>query len=296
MEASEKAAAAGARVVALSMPVLVGMNMSFATYCALNMLPGAWGETLALPLDERIVALSSPEMVEQLAADAKSPEAGVFARLTGWGRYEIGDTFSSENAGLTGRTIADIAAERGTDDFETLIAVVLADELRTVLWPGPTDDDDASWELRAEAWENEHVLLGGSDAGAHLDRMCGAPYTTAFLGDCLRGRRLMGLERAVQLLSDAPARLFGLRDRGRIEAGFHADLVLFDPTTVDAGPVELVNDLPGGTARLYSEAVGVERVIVGGVTIVENGAMSDARPGQIIRPGTDTHTVAVPGG
>lgn len=296
LEASEAAAAAGARVVALSMPVLVGMNMSFGTYCALNMLPGSWGGVLSLPLPERIAALADPEVVGTLAEDAKSPEAGVFSRLTGWGRYEIGDTFAAENAGLSGRMVADIAAERGADEFATLVEIVVADDLRTVLWPGPTDDDEASWALRAEAWENEHVLIGGSDAGAHLDRMCGAPYTTAFLGDCIRGRRLVGLERAIQLLTEAPAQLFGLRERGQIETGFHADLVLFDPETVDAGPIELVSDLPGGTSRLYSEAVGVERVIVAGVSIVENGSMTAARPGQIIRPGADTYTVSVPGG
>ena len=62
-------------------------------------------------------------------------------------------------------------------------------------------------------------MLGGSDAGAHLDRMCGAPYTTRFLADCLRGRQLVSLERAVQLITDAPAPLFGLRDRGVLARG-----------------------------------------------------------------------------
>ena len=79
-------------------------------------------------------------------------------------------------------------------------------------------------------------MLGGSDAGAHLDRMCGAPYTTRFLGDMLRGRKLVSLERAVQLITEAPAELFGLRDRGRIAEGAHADLVVFDPETIGAEP------------------------------------------------------------
>ena len=93
--------------------------------------------------------------------------------------------------------------------------ICAADDLRTVLWPMPTDNDPASWTLRAETWQHEDVLLGGSDAGAHLDRMCGAPYTTRFLGDCLRGRKLVGLEQAVKMLTDDPARLFGLRERGQ---------------------------------------------------------------------------------
>ena len=89
------------------------------------------------------------------------------------------------------------------------------------------------------------MLLGGSDAGAHLDRMLGSAYPTRFLADCLRGRQLVSLERAVQLMTDVPARLFGLRDRGRVEVGCHADLVVLDPGTVGAAPVRTVVRPPG---------------------------------------------------
>lgn len=290
--ASVRAAEYGARVVALTMPVLVGMNMSFLNYCALNMLPD-WGEVLGLPVPERMAKLADPQTRAHLAERAASPDAGVFSRLTGWGGYRIGDTFSSSNHGLGGRTVADIAAERGTGHFDTLLDVVVADELRTVLWPAPTDDDDESWRLRAEAWQSEHTLLGGSDAGAHLDRMCGAPYTTAFLGDCLRGRRLASLETAIHMLTDAPARLFGLRERGRIEPGWCADVVVFDPDTVDSGPMRLVEDLPGGSARLFADAVGVDHVVVNGTPIVTGGEDTDARPGTLLRSGRDTQTVLV---
>ena len=290
--ASVRAAEHGARVVALTMPVLVGMNMSFLNYCALNMLPD-WGEVLGLPAPERIARLADPRTRAYLAERAASPDAGVFSRLTGWGGYRIGDTFSPANNGLSGRAVADIAAERGTGPFDTLVDIVLADELRTVLWPAPTDDDDESWRLRVEAWQSEHTLLGGSDAGAHLDRMCGAPYTTAFLGDCLRGRRLASLETAVGMLTDAPARLFGLRERGCIKPGWHADLVVFDPRTIDSGPVHMVEDLPGGSPRLFAAAVGVDHVLVNGQPIVSHGQATENRPGTLLRSGRDTDTVLV---
>ncbi len=173
--------------------------------------------------------LADPETRIMMENRANSPEAGVFARLTGWGRYLIGDTYSEANEGLKGRLVADIARERGVRDFFTLLDIVLADDLRTVLWPGPTDDDAESWRLRVDAWRSPHAMIGGSDAGAHLDRMCGAPYTTEFLGDCLRGKQLIGLEEAIHHLTDVPARLFGLRDRGRLVEGWIADVVVFDP-------------------------------------------------------------------
>ncbi|MFF8972267.1 amidohydrolase family protein [Streptomyces sp. NPDC014995] len=291
LAASERARKAGGRVVALTMPILTPMNMSLGTFCALNLIPG-WGDILGLPVPERIARLRDPAVRAEMLRRAGSREAGVFRRLTNFGRYVIGDTYSAANRGLTGRVVKDIAAERGQDPFACLVDVCAADDLRTVLWPMPTDNDPASWALRAETWRHEDVLLGGSDAGAHLDRMCGAPYTTRFLGDCLRGRKLVGLEQAVKMLTDDPARLFGLGGRGRIAEGFHADLVLFDPERIDAGRATLVHDLPGDSPRLDSRAIGVRAVWVNGVAAIRNDVVTGEVPGRVLRSGRDTRTVA----
>ena len=290
LAAMDRCAEAGAKVVALTMPVIVGMNMSFLTYCALNMMPD-WGDILGLPLEQRMERLRDGETRRFMQERAASPETGVFARLTGWDTYVIGDTFSAENDGLTGRRVGEIAAERGAGAFDTLIDIVLADDLRTVLWPGATDADPESWELRRQAWDHPSVMLGGSDAGAHLDRMQGANYPTRFIADCLRGRKLTSVERAVQLMTQVPAELFGLRDRGVIREGAHADLVLLDPETVDSEMLSMVDDLPGATSRLFAGSIGVRKVWVGGVETISDGAATGALPGSIIRSGTDTDTV-----
>jgi len=259
------------------------------------MLPD-WGPVMTLPVPERMAKLRDPQVRRHLNDRAHSSDAGVFARLTDWGRYQIGDTFSAENEGLKGRAVAELARDRGTESFDTLLDVVLADELRTVLWPIPTDDDGDSWELRRDAWARDDVLIGGSDAGAHLDRMCGAPYTTQFLADSLRGRRLVSFERAVELITRAPAAMFGLRERGQVREGYRADLVVLDPSTVGATDASLVNDLPGQTARLFAGAVGIERVLVNGRTIVADGRTTGDTPGLVLRSGRDTATVPVPAG
>lgn len=289
--ASEQARKAGGRVVALTMPILTPMNMSLGTFCALNLIPG-WGPVLGLPVPERIEKLRDPDVRAELLRRAQSKEAGVFRRLSNFGRYVIGDTYSEANAGLTGRVVRDIAEERGQEPFACLVEICANDGLRTVLWPMPTDNDPASWALRAETWQHEDVLLGGSDAGAHLDRMCGAPYTTRFLGDCLRGRKLVALEQAVKMLTDDPARLFGLRERGRIREGWHADLVLLDPERIDAGPATLVHDLPGDSPRLDSRALGVRAVWVNGVEAIRDDVVTGAVPGRVLRSGRDTETVS----
>ncbi|MFF7769422.1 amidohydrolase family protein [Streptomyces massasporeus] len=289
--ASEQARKAGGRVVALTMPILTPMNMSLGTFCALNLIPG-WGPVLGLPVPERIEKLRDPDVRAELLRRARSKEAGVFRRLSNFGRYVIGDTYSEANAGLTGRVVNDIAEERGQEPFACLVEICANDGLRTVLWPMPTDNDPASWALRAQTWSHEDVLLGGSDAGAHLDRMCGAPYTTRFLGDCLRGRKLVGLEQAVKMLTDDPARLFGLRERGQVREGWHADLVLLDPERIDAGPATLVHDLPGDSPRLDSRALGVRAVWVNGVEAIRDDVVTGSVPGRVLRSGRDTETVS----
>ena len=288
--ASDAAGAAGGRIVALTMPVLVPMNMSFLTHCALFLIPG-WGEVMRLPVAERVEALRRPEIRADLLAKVNSKDAGVFRRLGNFKRYVLGDTFAPVNASLKGRVVADIAAERGQDPFDCLLDIVLADDLRTVLWPMPTDNNEESWALRRSVWEDPRAMLGGSDAGAHLDRMCGAPYPTRFLGDMLRGRQLLGLEQAVRMLTDDPARLFGLRQRGRIQEGWHADLVVFDPETIGSDDATLVADLPGGSARLTAGSRGIVRVLVNGVETVADGKATGATPGTLLRSGRDTETV-----
>ena len=288
--ASDTARANGGRIVALTMPVLVPMNMSFGTFCALFLIPG-WGDVMNLAVPERMAALRRPQVRADLLAKVDRPEAGVFRRLGNFKRYVIGDTYSQANAGLKGRVVADIAVERGQDAFDALVDVVLNDDLRTILWPMPTDNNPESWKLREEVWTDPRVLLGGSDAGAHLDRMCGAPYTTRFIGDMLRGRKLVPLEKAVQMITDAPAQLFGLRDRGRVAEGYLADLVVFDPETIGTDDATLVRDLPGDSIRLTAGSQGVVRVLVNGVETVVDGKATGATPGTVLRAGRDTHTV-----
>ncbi len=170
---------------------------------------------------------------------------------------------------------------------------MINDDLRTILWPIAPDGDAASWELRKQVWEDPRAMIGGSDAGAHLDRMCGAPYTTRFLGDMIRGRKLVPLEEAVRMITDQPAQLFGLRDRGRLADG-RATRTSRSSTPRRSVPeaATLVADLPGGAARLTSDAEGVEHVFVNGVETVTDNRSTGATPGTILRSGRDTATVA----
>jgi N-acyl-D-aspartate/D-glutamate deacylase len=294
LSASSAAAAAGGQIVALTMPTLVPMNMSFRTHCALFLIPG-WGEIMGQPAEARMASLADPAVRALLDERARSKEAGVFRGLSRWGTYIIGDTFAEANEGCAYRTVEDIAAERGTEPFDTLLDIVLADELRTVLWPNTDDGDESTWTMRAAIWSDPRAMVGGSDAGAHLDRMCGSNYPTAFIHDCLHGRQLVPVERAIHMMTAQPAQLFGLRERGLVAEGFAADLFIFDPETIASEPARLVHDLPGETPRLFAGSHGVVRVLVNGVETVRDGAPTGAVPGTLLRSGRDTSSV-VPAG
>ncbi|MBO0731944.1 MAG: amidohydrolase family protein, partial [Acidimicrobiaceae bacterium] len=286
---SRRAREIGGRVVALTMPVFADNNMSLGTFCALWLIPG-WHDILALPFDEKTAKLRDPAVREEMTRAAKGT---VFERLADFSNYRIGDTFNPANKRFEDRLITDIAAEKGMDPADALIDITSADEYKTVLWPLPAGDTDADWAARREVWDEPDALLGGSDAGAHLDRMLGSPYPTRFLADTLRGRRLLPLERAVQLMTDVPARLFGLQDRGRLVEGAFADVVVFDPATVDSGPARRVYDLPGDSLRLTSASTGVCRVFVNGKVTIVDGETAGALPGRVLRSGRDTTTAPI---
>jgi N-acyl-D-aspartate/D-glutamate deacylase len=287
LRASRRAREVGGRVVALTMPVNVPMNMSFNTFCALWLIPG-WNDVLNVPVPERKQRILDPAVRERMLEMAATSK--VLGRLAQFGNYVIGDAFAPELKDVIGRRVSDLAQERGKGNFATLAEILAADDMRTILWPQPPDTDEI-WQQRRELWQHEDVMLGGSDAGAHLDRMCGSPYPTRFLGDVLRGHQLVPIEQAVHLITDVPARLFGLRGRGRLAEGYHADITIVDPATVDAGLPTLVPDLPGDSPRLLASPVGVHRVFVNGVETILDGEPTGAVPGTVLRSGQETDTV-----
>ena len=288
LQPSERARELGGRIVALTMPVAMDMNVNFLTFSVLWHIPG-WRDVLDVDVAERIRRLRDPAIRADLLASARTSR---FAHLTNFGEYVVGDVVSPENEPYRNRAVGEIAAERGEDPFATIVEIAAADDLQTTFWPGRTADGDADWKLRGEVWEHPDVMLGGSDAGAHLDRMLGAPYPTRFLGDTLRGRRLTSLERAVQLMTDVPARLFGLRGRGRLAVGYQADVVLFDPGSVGSGPAYALYDLPGGSKRLVADPTGVARVLVNGRDVIVDGTPTGDLPGVVLRGGRDTANAA----
>ena len=174
-----------------------------------------------------------------------------------------------------GRTVADVAAELGVDPFDALCDIAVDNDLRTGFSFPPYGDTEADWQARVEVWRDPRAIIGASDAGAHLDFLATFNYPTVLLRRAVADLGLLAWEEAISLMTDAPARLYGLIDRGRLVDGAHADVVVIDPERVGPEPVVSRVDLPAGGWRLYGGATGVDHVLVNGVEVVTEGEMGD---------------------
>ncbi len=292
LSASDYARARGAEVIALTMPLAATVRINLATGFIFDALAG-WAELFELPIPERMERLRDPAVRKQLDRGARSKASGIIRAFADWNGMVVDEVFEAANERHRGRAIGEIAAERGVDAFDAMLDLALSEDLKTSFMPISIGDDDATWVQRAALWRDDRTLIGASDAGAHLDMLDAFAMTSHLLSDGVRKYGLISLEEAIQQITEVPAQLFGLRDRGRVTQGFIADLVVMDPSGVEAGPVYTKTDLPAGASRLYADAHGIDYVIVAGVPIVRHGEHTGALPGTVIRSGRDTDTVTL---
>lgn len=185
---------------------------------------------------------------------------------------------------LQGRTVSDVAGEWGVSPLDVMLDISLEDDLRTRFKTILANSNDA---VVTQLLNEDGVLLGLSDAGAHVSQLCDACLPTDLLGNWVRDRNTMSLERAIHKLTGEPARVFGFGDRGVLAPGFAADIVVFDPTTIGPGPLRRICDFPANGERLVADAPqGIRHVLVNGAAIRADGdpnlAVIEARPGRVL--------------
>jgi N-acyl-D-aspartate/D-glutamate deacylase len=284
---SDRARERGGKIVGLTIPNSPAARFTFRSGFVLDALPG-WLAPMALPPAQKLAMLRDPDQRKRLNELADRP--GPMRHMTKWAQMLILETFTADTKRYEGRTVGDIAAEEGKEPFDALLDIVCTDELRTSFCRTPYQPTRADWEARAQVWRDPRAVVGASDAGAHLDMIDTFNYATVLLQHGVREQGLLSVEEGVRLLTDVPARLYGLRGRGRLAPGACADVVAFDLDRVGTGPTVTRVDLPGGAGRLYAEATGVEHVLVNGTEIATAGRFGEARPGRILRSGRDTAT------
>jgi N-acyl-D-aspartate/D-glutamate deacylase len=239
----------------------------------------AWKSVMTLPLSQRKQHFLDPHTRIELAqAMAESKPIGFSRR---WDLITIKKAARPENKTLEGKSIDDLARTQKKPPIDIFLNLALAEDLETTFEDTVSQGDEQAVK---KIFSNPHVLLGQSDAGAHVANASpGFGYSTIMLAHWVRERQIMSLEDAIKKLTFLPASIFGIHDRGLLRRGLAADLFVFDPEKIDLSDPEKVADLPEGAPRYIQRAKGVHYTIINGAVLMKNGAHTGVYPGKVLR-------------
>jgi N-acyl-D-aspartate/D-glutamate deacylase len=237
-----------------------------------------WKNLMFLPVEVRKQAFADAETRNKLRADLASPAPTNFHKR--WDIPKIERVVKPENQKYVGKTIEELGRMRNQDPLDAFLDLALEEDLGTIFWNANNGGD---WDAMGEILRSPYVLVGTSDAGAHVLFGADFGYGTILLGLWVRERQVMTLEQAIYKLTFHPASIFGLQGRGLLRPGYAADIAIFDPKTVHAEEPEWANDFPANSKRMVQRAVGMHYTIVNGRVINDQGRMTGELPGQILR-------------
>jgi N-acyl-D-aspartate/D-glutamate deacylase len=284
MAAVERVWAGGARVwpQVQTRPIDISWTMGQRSIMFLA-IPGWWDVLAMNDAAKKLAALADPDARQQLL-DGMAQAVAMRGDAFDPANYLVRDVAVDANRDLVGRTLGDIASERGTTPAELLIDLSVEEELGT-------------WFMRAEIGHCDAVAVGGllahplvhigaSDGGAHVGSFATYGDTGFLLSRYVRETGALSLEAAVKKVTADTATIWGLTDRGRLEPGLAADVVVFDAATVGRGPEIGSDDFPGPGRRWIRHSIGVDSVVVNGTVTwsADEGYVKEARAGVIAAP------------
>lgn len=280
LERLELQAARGARVTAQMQTRPLDMTFDMSQLSAVFSAMPTWMGTLLSGREAIKAAFADPSVRSTLCAEAETDRMPIALD------FHLEDTLLSAATGSArddvGRTLGDLAAERGRHPAEVMMDISLEEDLAarfTANALGHYDDAKIGAALR-----HPQIQIGAGDGGAHVQRFATYGDTSYLFAHFVRQTRALELEQAVKRVTADIADFWGLEGRGRLERGQAADLVVFDPDTIDRGPEELAFDLPdaGESFRFVRRATGVQEVVIGGASVYRaDSGYSDARTGAI---------------
>lgn len=238
-----------------------------------------WKHLMFMPVEVRKEKLRDPHTRAQLARSFTEGKPIDCSRR--WDCITIKKTARADNRHLENKTVDELARLQSKLPIDAFVDLALCEDLETTF-----EDPSTQGDIRAvkEIFCSPHVLLGQSDAGAHVARgKPGFGYATLMLAHWVRERGIMTLEEAIKKLTFLPASLFGIHDRGLLRPGMAADVFVFDPEKIDVIEPEKVYDLPQGGTRYIQRARGIYYTLVNGSVLMNNGAHAGVYPGKVLR-------------
>jgi N-acyl-D-amino-acid deacylase len=224
------------------------------------------------------------EMRDAVEHYNRDPAKGTTVPPPLWSAVFVDEVALPEHAKYQSLSIREIADDRGVAPADAMLDLALAEDLATKFrWR----TESPEWaEAVGVAQRDARMVIGVSDGGAHLARDDGADWSSYFLRSWVLDRKVWTLEEGIRQITQVPAALVGLGDRGVIRPGAPADLMVFDPETIGPWKKEFVHDLPGGVGRFKAWGKGVQATVVNGEPIVLRGELTGRLPGRVVRPGT----------
>jgi N-acyl-D-aspartate/D-glutamate deacylase len=278
LEVIDRAAAAGGRIFGLTHPRGIGNMSSFRTRLPFDTL-AEWRQVRALPLDEQRQLLRDPDVRARLVWSghhgAYGRAIGAEARKPDFARMRVVDGPLPPNP-----TVAELAARRGVDPVELIIDLALETDFDQFFVQTISPFD---YDVVRQAMKHPRTVPTFSDSGAHVSQMADYSIHTYLLAHWVRDRGDFTLEEAVRLLTLAPARWWGLHDRGLLREGLVADINVFDPARIAPAMPTLRFDLPGGEKRIVQRADGILATVVAGEVTLRDGEPTGAAPGRLVR-------------
>jgi N-acyl-D-aspartate/D-glutamate deacylase len=277
LDAVERIFRAGYQAYGLSHTVPLVRHFTLKNCQVFDEFP-IWKNLMFLPEIVRKQAFAERETRQKMRADLADPRPTNFHRR--WDIVRVEKVVKPENQKFADKTIQEMAAMRNQDPLDAFLDLSLEEDLGTVFWNANNGGDV---KAMGEILRSPYVLVGTSDAGAHVQFGADFGYGTILLGLWVRERQVMTLEQAIHKLTFHVASIFGLQNRGLLRPGYAADLAIFDPNTVGSHEPEWANDYPAGSKRLIQRSEGMHYTIVNGRVIHENGRMSGELPGEVLR-------------
>jgi len=239
----------------------------------------SWRPAFNRSREEQAALYRSDRFREQFRDDLQARRGAFFNGQ--WDAVTVAKVTKDEHRPLLNKSIREVAELQHKHPVDAFLDLAIAENLELGI---TVQLINADHDAVARLINRPEVMIGLSDAGAHVSQHCEAGSPTYMLREWVYNNPVMSLETAVRRVTSEPADFLGLRNKGRIGAGMDADLVVFDPATVGTQPLEWVNDLPGGAPRLIERSQGIIWSIIGGEVVFANNEYQGIMPGRVLMP------------
>ena len=274
----EETARQGIRAIPLCNPGSIVNRFTMKNCQVFRSMP-TWLPILQSSDDEKLAAYRDPQTRAKLRAEVEAPLTPDSTFSKRWDLMIVEEPKLAKNRSLRGQSIAAIATAQGQEPLDAFLDLAVEEQLDTLFSLGEINMDT---EAVAQILGSPYAVVGLSDGGAHVQFHSNVSNPTRLLGYWVREKGIMSLELAVRRLTFDSATAFGIYDRGLLQPGMAADLVVFDPDTVRPVAEDVVHDFPSNGWRMRELAEGIHYTVVNGEVLLEKGTHTGSHPGRVL--------------